>query len=168
MILAESLLNQARRHWFLPLLPALLAAEYGFARSTDWARPGPAEAAILFDLCLFVPFLYLVCYRGRLARTPLAMRAAGLALLGLWIASILVPPERGILLSRLTWLRPLGLALLVLIELKLSLELIRMVLSGRSDPREIAARSGAPHWAVRLMLIEARFWKWVWRLLRRK
>jgi hypothetical protein len=156
-----------RSHWFVVLLPALLLIEYGFARSTDWTSDRVAEAAILFDLCLFVPLLYLLCYRQSLSVRALLVRSAALCLAGIYIASLLVPPEGQVLLDDLSLLRPAGLVVLALIELKLLIELVKLVFSGRTTAEEIAARSGAPEWVARLMMLEARFWKALWALIRR-
>ena len=167
MTLTDRHSTQVRAHWFVLLLPFLLLVEYGFARSTDWARPGLAELAILFDLCLFMPFLFLLCYRRRLPTRDLLLRAAGLLLLGTWLATWLVPPQARFILAEIEGLRPIGLALLAVVELGVMLMVVRLVFSGRSSA-EISARSGAPEWVARLMLLEARFWKAVWRLIRRR
>lgn len=163
---ARALLYLARVHWFVPLAAVLLMVETGFARSADWSRAGPAEAAILFDLCLFVPSLHWLCYRRRLARPALLMRTAALALLGLYLASQLVPADAQQLLARLWWLRPVGLAVLLLFELRLFAAILRLVLAGEASAEQVAARSGAPKWVARLMLLEARFWRALWRLIR--
>ena len=149
------------------LLPFLLLIEIAFARSTDWDRPGPAELVILFDLCLFVPLLFLLCYRRRLPIRALLLRSAALLLFGLWFAAWIVPPESRDLLRQLGGLRPIGLALLAIAELGLLVVVVRLVFSGASSA-DVAARSGAPEWVARLMLLEARFWKAVWQLLRRR
>ncbi len=166
MDLFQPLRRSLLQHWFLALLAALLLVEYGFARTTPWADPGLAEAAILFDLCLFIPALYLLLHRKRVARRALLVRTAGLSLLGLWVASLLVPAEAQRLLLHLAWLRPVGLVLLALIELRLLVAALKMIGSPGASAEQVAARSGAPEWLARLMLIEAGFWKAVWRMLR--
>ncbi|MGZ8348327.1 MAG: hypothetical protein ACXWUP_14565 [Allosphingosinicella sp.] len=158
--------EQAQAHWFVLLLPLLLAIEIGVARTTDWASPGLSEAAILFDLCLFVPLLCWLCYRRRSAPRALLVRTAALLLSGLYVATWLVPPEGQVLLAQLLPLRPLGLALLALAEFAVLVGVLRLVFSGRADAEQVAARSGAPRWVARLMLLEARFWQAVWRWIR--
>lgn len=153
-----------RRNWFLLLLAPLLAIEFAFARTTDWARAGPAELIILFDLCLFIPALYVLCYRKRIALKPLLIRAAALALAGIYLASRLVPPDAQVLLSELIWARYAGLAIIALIELWIVVLTLKLVFGGASTD-EIARRSGAPPWVARLMQLEARFWRAVWRLV---
>lgn len=167
MRVSARLLTEAGAHWFMLLLPVLLLVEYGFARTTDWPRDGVAESALIFDLCLFVPALHLLCYRRRVAAKPLLIRTGGLSLLGLAIASWLVPPQHQLVLSHLAWLRPFGLTALALLEAGLLIGLIGLAFSGRTTAADLAGRSGAPLWVARLMLLEARFWKAVWRLLRR-
>ncbi len=152
-----------RRNWFVPLAALLLVVETAFAQSTDWSARGPEEAVILFDLCLFVPALYAFAYRRWLPIRALALRTAALIFLGFYIASHLVPAEAQRLIAELGWARTLGLAVLALIELKLMVEIVKLLFGGGADVETIAARSGAPTWVARLMLAEARFWKWLWR-----
>ncbi len=156
----------ARANWFLFLLPLLLLIELAFARSNSWAEPGFAEAAILFDLCVFVPALYALCYRNKLALKPLLLRLIGLSCLGIFIASKLVPPDAQRLLPHLSWVRAAGWAVLALIELKLFIEMVKLVFSGRTTADNVAARGGVPRWLAALMLLEARFWKAVWKFIR--
>lgn len=154
-----------RLNWFLPLLALLFAIELAFVRSIDWARDGFAEAVILFDLCLFVPFLYVLCYRKRLALKPLLMRAAALSCLGIYLASWLVPTEAQQLIADLGWARNAGWLVLALIELWVVVLTVKLVFGG-AGTEEIAERTAAPPWIVRMMQLEARFWKAVWRFLR--
>lgn len=157
-----------RRNWFLPLLACLLAIELAFTRSIDWSRPRMPEAAVLFDLCLFIPALHFLCYRRRLALKPLLIRTAALAFLGVYIASKLIPPEAQSLLAELSWARTAGLVVIALIELRLLLLALKLVFGGRATADEVAAQTGAPPWIARLLLLEARFWKWLWRCIRRR
>ena len=157
-----------RRNWFAPLLAVLLAIEIAFARTTYWAGDHLAEAAILFDLCLVVPTLHFLCYRRALPRRTLLIRTAGLALGGLFVASWLVPAAAQQWIDDLDWLRTAGLIVLTLIELRLVIAGLRMVFGGRADAAEISSHTGAPEWVARLMLLEARFWKALWRWLRRR
>ena len=163
---ATRLAPWARRNWFVPLLALLLAIEWAFARAIDWPRDGAAEAVVLFDMCLFVPLLYVLCYRRRVALKPLLARAMALAFLGLYFASHLIPAEAQHLVAGLGWARILGWAVLALIELWVLVKVVRLVFGGTTTEADVVAR-GAPLWIARLMLIEARFWKWLWRLLRR-
>lgn len=153
-----------RRHWFVPSLVVLLLIETAFARATNWSRDGFAELVILFDLCLFIPLLYVLCYRHRLARKPLLIRTAALALAGIYIASKLVPANAQVVLGELVWARYAGLAVLALIELWVIVLTVKLVYGGATTA-EIADGSAAPLWIARLLQLEARFWKAVWRFL---
>jgi hypothetical protein len=163
--MAHDLTGWARRNWFVPLLALLLAIEWAFARTTDWPRDGLAEAVILFDLCLFVPALHFLCYRRRLARKALLIRTAALASLGVYLASWLIPAEAQHLLAGLGWARLAGLAALAALELWVVVKVVRLVFGGTATEADVVAY-GAPLWIARLMLIEARFYKWLWRLVR--
>ena len=44
-------------------------------------------------------------------------------------------------------------------------KVVRLVFGGTATEADVVAH-GAPLWIARLMLIEARFYKWLWRLLR--
>lgn len=165
---AEILAGWARRNWFLPLFALLLAIEFAFTRSIDWSRDGYAEAVVLFDMCLFVPALYWLCYRRKVAAKPLLVRTAALAFLGLYVASHLVPPQAQHLVAELGWARFVGWAVLALVELWVAVKVVKLVFGGKATAEQLHERHGAPLWIARLMLVEARFWKWVWRLLRRR
>lgn len=155
-----------RANWFVPMLSVALVMEWILARSSARSEPTALEAVILFDLCLFVPFLYWLCYRRTQPAKALAMRAVGLACFGVFIASRLVPPEAQTLLPHLAWVRTAGIAVVALVELKLFVELIKLVFGGQSSNEQIAGRTGAPPLLVKLMALEARFWKAVWRFVR--
>ncbi len=157
----------AGRNWFFMAFAAVLAGSYGFARSSTFLAEG-GEVALLADLCLTVPLLYCWCYWNRLPRRQVAIRAAALACLGMWVAGRLIPAADQIILPHLSWGRTLGTVVLALIELRLLVAVVRLTFSGTATAEEVSARSGAPPMIARLMLIEARFWRWVWTLLRRR
>lgn len=160
----DFVIGWVRRHWFLALAPLLVAFELAFARSVAWASDPVAEYAILVDLGLFVPALYALCYRRRLSTRALLVRTGALALLGVYLASKLVPAEAQTVVADLVWARDAGWLILALIELSIAIWLVRLVFGGRSA-EEIAAKTGAPPWVARLMQLEARFWRAVWRLV---
>jgi hypothetical protein len=160
------ILGGARRNWFFMAFAAVVAGSYGFARSSIFLAEG-GELAIIVDLCLTVPFLYCWCYWNRLPRRQLAIRAAALTCLGVWIAARLIPAADQTILPHLSWGRTLGVVVLALVELRVMVAVLRLAFSGTATAEEVSARSGAPPIVARLMLIEARFWRWVWKLLRR-
>lgn len=75
----------------------------------------------------------------------------------------LVPEPEQDLLGLMAPLRYLGLAVLLLIEIKLLVAIYRSAFKGGSV-EEITAIGGAelPAWAAKLLVMEARFWKRVW------
>jgi len=166
MARADRLTDWTRRNWFLPVLGLLLAIEWAFTRGTAWGRDGFAEAVVLFDLCLFVPALHYLCYRRSLARKPLLLRTAAIAFLGLYIASHLIPPEAQRLVAALGWARLVGLAVMAALELWFIVAVVKLAYGGTATAEEVTASSGAPPWIARFMVAEARFWKWLWRLVR--
>ena len=155
------------RNWFYMAFVAVVAGSYGFARSNIFLAEG-GEIAILADLCLTVPLLYCWCYWNRLPRRQVAIRAAALACLGVWVGGYLIPAADQTILPHLSWARTLGIAVLALIEVQVLVAVVRLAFSGTATAEEISARSGAPPMVAKLMLIEARFWRWIWTLLRRR
>ncbi len=164
---SDALTSWMLRHWFLLLLPILAAAAIGLAATIDWRRDGRmAELALLFDACVSLPVLYFLCYRGTMSGGKMALRLIGLACLGIWLATWLVPDQSESLLTQFGWFRTVGIAFLVIFELRLIVGAIRMAFFGRVTADEMATVSGAPPLIAKMMLLEARFWRWVWRTIR--
>lgn len=135
----------AATNWFLLALPVLLAISYLFTRSVDWGEFGSsAEAVMLFDWCVSIPFLYYLCYRRTLPARQLAIRLLALACLGVWIAARLVPAPSQEILPHLSWARGAGLVILFLIELRLLVAAVRLVFSGSATAQDVSERTGAP------------------------
>jgi hypothetical protein len=70
-----------RRHWFCPLAIAVVLGDLGAVYMQDWHHPRLLEAAVLFDLAVVLPLLFLWCYPAR--GTALLLRALGLVSLGI-------------------------------------------------------------------------------------
>lgn len=160
------LVSTARRHWFYLLLPAALLAFYSTAMSADWrtdARIG--EAALLLDWCLFVPALYALYLRGTVSGRALGLRVLALACSGLWFARWLTPDASEVVLAAVAPLRWVGIAVLVLAEAAVLAAVVRVAFSREPDVAAIE-RHGVPTLLARLMVLEARFWRWVWQRLR--
>jgi hypothetical protein len=156
-----------RRHWFFALLPVLVLAGWNLART---APPGDAalvERVLIADVCLSVPILYALCYARRMPLRRLLVRCLGLALAGLVVLGWTLPAEQQSVLPATKPLRIAAMALLALVELRILIAALQLVF--RSAPRpELLEERGVPPLIAKLMVIEARFWKAVWRLLRRK
>ena len=156
----------ARRHWFWLLMPLWLLASYRLRGSLDWRTEGRiGEATILFDWCVFLPALYATSLWRTLPRRAVLLRTLGLCCAGLWVAGLLVPDTAEHLLARLGPLRYVGVAAALLVEGALFVATLRLIFSGRADAPSLE-RLGAPPFLARLMLLEARFWRWLWSHMR--
>lgn len=151
-----------KRHWFYLLLPLWVLASVNLHFSFEWtAQPRAGELATLFDWVVFVPALYALCYRGTLSGRALAIRLLAFACSGVWIAGKVVPdPAEGLLLQW-GWLRGVGVTALVAVEGLAMLAVLRVAFSANPDPLELE-RQGIPPIVAKMMLAEARFWRWIW------
>src|SRR5687768_1232170 len=154
-------------HWFVPVFALILGGLWLAARDALFMAEG-GEAAIIADLCLTVPILYILCYRRRHPALQLGIRALALACLGVWLGSWIIPAAEQSILVHLSPLRVAGLIVLAAIELRLLVAMLRLVFRGEASADEVSRATGAPPFVARLMLLEARFWKTVWRLIRRR
>lgn len=157
----------AAANWFLLALPILGAVSFAVARSVPPADP-MIEAVTLFDWVVTIPLLYFLCYRRSLAPRQMALRLLALACLGVWAAGQVLPLSAQAMLPHLGWPRMAGLAVLALIELRLLVLAVKFAFSARGSAEELAEKSGAPVFLAKLMLLEARFWRAVWKLIRRR
>ena len=69
------------------MAPAVAAVDFAAAKSGEITRL--VEAGLLFDLIVLLPCLYFLCYRRR--GRGVGIRAIGLACLGVWVATKLIP-----------------------------------------------------------------------------
>jgi len=158
-------LNVAQRHWFYLVLPFLLTASLTFRTSYPWeVEPKLGEAATIFDWCVFVPLIYVACYRN-MPRRALALRTLAMICGGIWIAAKIVPDQSETILRELGWVRGLGIAVLAVFEGMAFVAAMRIVFGGEPDAVALE-RQGVPLLLVKLMLAEARFWRWAWMKLR--
>lgn len=155
-----------RRHWFYLLLPFAVAASLTLRSSIDWRSEAfRMEATTLFDWCVFLPAMFVLCYRRELTAGALAVRTVGIACAGLWAARLIVPDDHERLIAAVAWLRYPGMAVLLAAEALVLVALFKVTFSKTPDPGELV-RLGVPSFVARLMLAEARFWRWAWRKLR--
>ena len=157
------------RNWFVLVAPLLFAVAWLISRSTAWAQDASVvEAGLLADATITLPLLYALCYRRSLPLWRLAIRMIGIACLGIYLVSYLVPPDSQSLLPGFAWARTLGFALLCLIELRLLIAGIRLMFKSDVTAEQLTAATGAPPLLAKLMLLEARMWKGLARFLRRR
>ncbi|UVO50517.1 hypothetical protein M0208_08290 [Sphingomonas sp. SUN019] len=132
----------------------------------DWRTDAlQMEAVTLFDWCVFLPAMFVLCYRRQLTTGALAVRTIGIVCAGLWVAASIVPDDRESLIGSVTWLRYPGLALLVLAE-GLALVAVLKITFSKTPDEAALRRLNVPPLIARLMLAEARFWRWLWTKLR--
>lgn len=153
-------------NWFWLLFPILLAISFGLAQWELWAARGAAaEAVLLFDWCVTVPALYAICYRA-MPPKRLLLRVLALACFGVWLVSWIVPEDAQRVVSQFAWARWAGLAVLALVELRVLAAAIRIAFSGKGTAADIEKASGAPPLIAKLMMLEVRFWRAVWKFIR--
>ena len=163
---ARALARTAGRHWFYLLLLFAAIIAFPFRAAMDWRHDAAlGEAAVLFDWCVFLPAMFLLCYRRTMPPRALALRLVGLICGGLWVAALIVPDGSERMIGSVAWLRYPGLALLLVMEAFALVAMLRLTFGGDPDPAALQ-RLGVPAPVARLMLLEARFWRWAWRSLR--
>jgi len=166
--MTTALRNWMRANWFMVAVPAVVLVEWLIVRDVGGEMGRFLEAVVLFDLCVFMPLLYVLCYRGVVPRRQLVLRTAALVCLGIYVSTYLVPEPMQVLLPELGPLRIAGLGVLMLIELRLLIAALRIVWVRAGSVEQVQAASGAPAWIAKLMVMEARLWKRLWRLIRRR
>ena len=156
-----------KAHWFLPVAVLVAGGDLALALTDSWSEPALLEAGFLFDLAVVLPALYWWCYRKR-GRAAL-LKAAALSCLGIWVAGHIVPDQHHDLVSTIGFARYIGLAVLLVIELKLVVAIYRAAFSKAASNHALAAAkdAGMPEWAARLMTWEASLWRWSWESVRR-
>lgn len=155
-----------RQHWFFVVAPLIIGLDVLLALEARGEIDRLMEAGLLFDLVIAVPCAYWFCYRHR-GRSALT-RAAALACLGVWGALKLVPEDERELLVIVEPLRYLGLGALAVLEVVVMVGIYRKLFGGKSvEQVAAAAPQDMPAWVIRLMALEAAFWRRVWHAIRR-
>lgn len=147
-------------NWFYPAFLVLLSIMWLQAKALGTGLPQSWEAALLFDTLVTIPGLFWLCYRGSLKPGAMALRIVALQCSGLWFLGWILPSTEQHVLPTLAPLRSAGLAVIVLVELRLAVALVRIVFKPETKPTDLQSQ-GVPEWVARAMLIEARFWRWV-------
>jgi hypothetical protein len=160
------MMTTLKRNWFWPLILLLTAAAWSISRTLSTAELVGWENAVLMDVFVSIPLLFVLCYRKQLSRNTLIIRVMAMVCFGIWMATKLIPPENQVLLPYLLWLRYAGFAVLVLIELWIMVQLFKMVFKPKTSQTDLE-KLGIPPFLAKLMLLEARFWRWVFGLLKK-
>ena len=162
----ESLGTKLRINWFIPVVATLFAFSWMVLRSSNLEQSGGIETAVVFDAVVTIPCLFWLCYRGQMPVKAMAIRVIGLQCFGLLTASWFIPPEQQWLLPNLAPFRWIGMALLAVFEAKLAFFTIGAVFKAGTRPVHLTAQ-GVPEPIAKILLFEAKFWRWVWSKLRK-
>lgn len=165
----ELKLKRPREKWFfLIALPLAIAIEWAFARSLDWTVYPRSEWVALFDLCVFMPLLYLAAFISELSRKARLLRCLGIAGIGLFASSFIVPEPNQFVISELAAIRNVAMIGILAFEGWVLWKVIGAVYRRNVDAKTLEREFAMPDWIAQLMVLEAKFWKAVWQLLRRK
>jgi hypothetical protein len=158
-----------RMHWFVAAAAAVASADFTAISTDNWSNPNLLEAGLLFDLSVVIPVLYLWCYRAR--GKAAILRALALSCSGIWVAGHVVPNEYHHILSLVGFVRYIGLAVLLVVEIKLAVMIYRAIFRGEGDAEMAASKAaedaGLPAWVARLMALEASLWRKAWHAVKR-
>ena len=158
--------ERLKENWFWPVALVLLGAVWSLSANLPPQDLSGWEVAVLFDFLITLPLLFTLCYRRKLTRKNLIIRILALQCLGIWLATKIVPVESQILLPQLSWLRYAGLAVLMLIELRIMVVLFKTVFKADTTSKQLE-EIGMPAFLAKLALLEARFWRWVFSFFKR-
>lgn len=159
--------EKLKHNWFWPVAAALWLGVWAMLRLQPAAIPAQFEYAVLADVFLTMPLLLWLCYRAQLPMKALALRMAGVIGLGIWLASKMLAPEQQHILPQLGVLRTIGLGVVIIIEAWLFVSIVKIVFK-KETTSDTLVKQGVPEFMAKLMLLEARFWRWVFGLFKRK
>lgn len=158
-------------HWFWPLAFAVCAVNVLVLLLDGWKSPQIKEVGILFDFAVLIPTSYLICYWRNGKRA--LIKATALACLGIWAAGHLVPNEYHAILNEVGFLRYIGLAVLIVMQLRIGIEIFRLAFRSESHAdsdsavKRKAEEEGIPPWVANLMAWESRMWRKAWLTIRK-
>jgi len=165
----ELKLTRPREKWFfLIVLPIAVAIEWAFAATLDWSAYPRAEWVALVDLCVFMPLVYLGLFSSELSAKARALRALGIAGIGLFAASWIVPSANQFLISELASLRAASLVFVLAFEGFVFFKVMQALYAKNADAKAIERDFAVPPFIAKLLVMEAKFWKAVWGFFRRK
>ncbi|WP_373488764.1 hypothetical protein [Blastomonas sp.] len=158
------------QNWFVPLAIVLAALAWvigsQIAAMPDRRALAQFEAALTFDVVFTLPALYWLCYRHYKTRIALALRIVALQCLGIYWATWVIPEDARNILPYLEPVRMAGLVMLIAVELRLLFMVLRLVFRPSTDVDSLT-QEGVPPLLAKLMLAEARFWRWLFTWWRR-
>ncbi len=161
--------NWLRQHWFYVVACIMVIGDLSVIAQDKWQNARLMEAGLLADFAIIIPLLYLACYRARGKRS--LVRALGLVCLGIWAVGHIVPEAQHYLIEKVSFLRYVGLGVLLLIELKLIISIYRAMFgapeSMKASIETSLEKANLPPWLARIALLEAQMWRAVWRFMQR-
>ena len=158
--------EKLKQNWFWPVAILLWAAVWFLVRQMPQDIPANYEYAVLADVFITMPLLLWLCYRSQLTKKALLLRVVGAVSLGIWLASQMLQPEHQTILPLLGSLRNIGLGVAIAIELWLFVSILKIVFK-KETTSQVLVDQGVPEYMAKLMLLEARFWRWVFGLFRK-
>jgi dolichol kinase len=161
MFSTQYLSKKFAQHWFYLAAFAIIFGDSFVARSDSWSHPHLLEAALLGDLAIFMPILYFLCYRQQGKRA--VIRALALSCSAIWLCTYIIPAEHHRLLDSISWLRYVGMAVLVFIEIRVAVFLFRAVFRQTPPDDNFAAqlhsKTDVPAWLAGFVALEVKFWR---------
>ena len=158
--------EKLKQNWFWPVAIMLWAAVSFLVRQMPQHIPANYEYAVLADVFLTMPLLLWLCYRSQLTTKAVLLRVVGVVSLGIWLASQMLQPEHQTILPLLGSLRNIGLGVAIAIELWLFVSILKIVFK-KDTTSQVLVDQGVPEFMAKLMLLEARFWRWVFGLFKK-
>lgn len=166
--MAFAIAKPKEKWFFLIVLPIAIAIEWAFALSLDWTENPRAEWVALVDLCLFMPLVYFALFTSDLALKAKHLRCLAIAGIGLFAASFIVPDANQFVIGELSAARNAMIVFVLAFEGWVLWKVLSAVHHKGASVKELERDFAMPEWIARLMVLEARFWKAVWGLFKRK
>lgn len=158
--------ERLKANWFWPVALGLSGVLWLLTNTLPPQDLGYWELAVLFDVLVTLPLLFMLCYCRTLTFKNLIIRIIALQCLGMWLATKLVPVESQMVLPQLSWLRYAGLIVLILIEVRIMVALFKVLFKPDTGSKQLED-IGIPPFLAKLALLELRFWRWVFSVFKR-
>lgn len=149
-----------KENWFWPLAIALMALAWAMAQLFPTEPNNLWEYAVVFDVMVTLRILFFICYRNKNSLKVNLIGIVALQCSGIWLATKIVPVESQNILPYLSWLRILGFVFILALEVGVVIALIKIVFRTDTTAKQVE-QLGVPPVVAKLLLMEARFWRWV-------
>lgn len=165
-MISAKITEKLKQNWFWPIAILLWAAVWLLVRQMPRDIPANYEYAVLADVFITMPLLLWLCYRSQLTTKALLLRVVGVVSLGIWLGSRMLEPQHQTILPLLGGLRNVGLGVAIMIELWLLVSILKIIFK-KETTSQVLVDQGVPEFMAKLMLLEARFWRWLFRFFRK-